>query len=313
MTATSSTPPARPPRPRRAAAAAPCSRSPRSARVSAFRSAFVAMWFNSQITDNRADEKEAKDYCTRDAPLADGVDREQLAVSQVAAEADADERQRHRRKPSLLAVGQEQRRENARITDQAEQRDRNTGQLRPLRRLDLDARGPSGAGRLDAGVVDVSEVGGDGEPGQGQYEDGAPEHARSQSGLRRSRTRFAVRAGADRLGRMRSLRLAGRAGVASPVTGPMRNLRYVDPHKRRGPVYRALAWFSGTKLGGWLSMKIAWRVDPHLLALTRGRFSSAWPLPAALLETRGAKTGRTRRNATLYFHDGDRVTIVASL
>ena len=33
---------------------------------------------------------------------------------------------------------------------------------------------------------------------------------------------------------------------------------------------------------------------------------------AALLETRGARTGQPRRNATLYFHDGDRVTIVAS-
>ncbi len=30
------------------------------------------------------------------------------------------------------------------------------------------------------------------------------------------------------------------------------------------------------------------------------------------LETRGARTGRPRRNATLYFHDGDRVTIIAS-
>ena len=31
-----------------------------------------------------------------------------------------------------------------------------------------------------------------------------------------------------------------------------------------------------------------------------------------LLETRGARTGAPRRNATLYFHDGDRVTIIAS-
>ncbi len=34
--------------------------------------------------------------------------------------------------------------------------------------------------------------------------------------------------------------------------------------------------------------------------------------PAALLQTRGARTGRPRRNATIYFHDGDRVTIIAS-
>ena len=35
-------------------------------------------------------------------------------------------------------------------------------------------------------------------------------------------------------------------------------------------------------------------------------------LPTALLETRGAKSGAMRRNAVIYFHDGDRVTIVAS-
>jgi deazaflavin-dependent oxidoreductase (nitroreductase family) len=35
-------------------------------------------------------------------------------------------------------------------------------------------------------------------------------------------------------------------------------------------------------------------------------------IPTALLESRGAKTGAVRRNAIIYFHDGDRVTIVAS-
>ncbi len=62
----------------------------------------------------------------------------------------------------------------------------------------------------------------------------------------------------------------------------------------------------------WLAEKVSWRLDPYLLRLTGGRISTAWPIPAALLETRGARTGRPRRNATIYFHDGDRVTIVAS-
>ena len=35
-------------------------------------------------------------------------------------------------------------------------------------------------------------------------------------------------------------------------------------------------------------------------------------LPTALLETRGARTGRLRRNGVIYFHDGERVTIIAS-
>jgi len=90
-------------------------------------------------------------------------------------------------------------------------------------------------------------------------------------------------------------------------------LRYVDPHERRGRLYLAVCRFSTTKAGAWLSENVAWKLDPHLLKLTRGRFSTARPLPAALLETRGAQTGQPRRNATLYFHDGDRVTIVASL
>jgi deazaflavin-dependent oxidoreductase (nitroreductase family) len=65
-------------------------------------------------------------------------------------------------------------------------------------------------------------------------------------------------------------------------------------------------------VGGWLAVNISWKIDPHLLKLTRGRLSTAAPLPAGLLETRGARTGRPRRNATLYFHDGESVTIVAS-
>ena len=35
-------------------------------------------------------------------------------------------------------------------------------------------------------------------------------------------------------------------------------------------------------------------------------------LPTALLETRGAKSGKVRRNGVIYFHDGERVTIIAS-
>jgi deazaflavin-dependent oxidoreductase (nitroreductase family) len=89
-------------------------------------------------------------------------------------------------------------------------------------------------------------------------------------------------------------------------------LRYVDPYKRRGRVYLAVARLSSTKAGEWLSVKVAWRLDPLLLRLTGGRFSSAGPLAAALLESRGARTGLARRNAALYFHDGDRVTVVAS-
>jgi deazaflavin-dependent oxidoreductase (nitroreductase family) len=89
-------------------------------------------------------------------------------------------------------------------------------------------------------------------------------------------------------------------------------LRYVDPHKRRGRLYLAVCRFSTTKPGMWLSEKVAWKLDPHLLALSKGRLGSTGMVACALLETRGARTGQWRRNATLYFHDGDTVTIIAS-
>jgi deazaflavin-dependent oxidoreductase (nitroreductase family) len=89
-------------------------------------------------------------------------------------------------------------------------------------------------------------------------------------------------------------------------------LRYVDPYKRRGRLYLAVCRLSATRTGAWFSTKIAWKLDPLLLKLTNGHLSTTGPLAAALLESRGARTGRPRSNATLYFHDGERVTIIAS-
>jgi deazaflavin-dependent oxidoreductase (nitroreductase family) len=91
-----------------------------------------------------------------------------------------------------------------------------------------------------------------------------------------------------------------------------RKLRYVDPYRRRSRLYFAVARLSATKAGAWFSINVAWKLDPHLLKFTRGRLSTAGPLATALLESRGAQTGQPRRNATLYFHDGERVTIIAS-
>ena len=89
-------------------------------------------------------------------------------------------------------------------------------------------------------------------------------------------------------------------------------LPYVDPRARHGAVYRAFVRFLGTRLAGWLSMKVVWKVDPPLMRLTGGRVGMGLMLPTALLETRGARTGRLRRNGVIYFNDGERVTIIAS-
>lgn len=90
------------------------------------------------------------------------------------------------------------------------------------------------------------------------------------------------------------------------------HLKYVDPDRRRGWFNRAYAALSGTRFGRFISAKVMWKVDPYLLRATRGRLGMGLVLPTALLETRGAKSGEARRNAVIYFHDGDRVTIVAS-
>ena len=67
-----------------------------------------------------------------------------------------------------------------------------------------------------------------------------------------------------------------------------------------------------SRLGLWLSRHIGWKVDPHLLRLTRGRLGTGLFILTALLETCGARSDQVRRNGVIYFHDGERVTLVAS-
>lgn len=89
-------------------------------------------------------------------------------------------------------------------------------------------------------------------------------------------------------------------------------LAYVDPNRPRGPLRRAYAALANTRLGRFLSVNILWKVDPYVLRWTGGRLGSGLLVRTAVLETRGAKSGARRRNAVVYFHDCDRVTIVAS-
>lgn len=89
-------------------------------------------------------------------------------------------------------------------------------------------------------------------------------------------------------------------------------LPYIDPQAPHGLLYRAFVRFLGTRLAAWLSVNVVWKADPPLMRLTGGRVGLGLMLPTALLETTGARTGRPRSNGVLYFHDGERVTIVAS-
>jgi deazaflavin-dependent oxidoreductase (nitroreductase family) len=89
-------------------------------------------------------------------------------------------------------------------------------------------------------------------------------------------------------------------------------LKYVDPTRPRSFFSRAYAALSSTRLGRFISANVTWKVDPYLLRATHGRVGMSLVLPTALLETRGAKSGAVRRNAVIYFHDQDQITIVAS-
>jgi deazaflavin-dependent oxidoreductase (nitroreductase family) len=94
--------------------------------------------------------------------------------------------------------------------------------------------------------------------------------------------------------------------------GPGGTLRYVDPSAPRSGPYRAWARLVASPFGLWLSRHIGWKIDPHLLRLTGGRVGTGLVIPTALLETRGARSGQPRRNGVIYFHDGERVTLIAS-
>jgi deazaflavin-dependent oxidoreductase (nitroreductase family) len=90
------------------------------------------------------------------------------------------------------------------------------------------------------------------------------------------------------------------------------SLKRVDPGQGATSFSRASAAFANTRLGRLLSTHVLWKIDPWLMRVTRGRLGLGLGVPTALLETTGAKSGEPRSNAVIYFHDGDRVTIVAS-
>lgn len=89
-------------------------------------------------------------------------------------------------------------------------------------------------------------------------------------------------------------------------------LRQVDPTRPPGALARAYAALAATRVARFISRHLSWKLDPFLLRVTRGRLATTLIFPTAVLETEGARSGARRRNAVIYFHDGDRVTIVAS-
>jgi deazaflavin-dependent oxidoreductase (nitroreductase family) len=62
----------------------------------------------------------------------------------------------------------------------------------------------------------------------------------------------------------------------------------------------------------FISRHVSWKLDPLLLRISGGRLATTLVFPTAVLETTGAKSGKRRRNAIIYFHDDGVVIVVAS-
>jgi deazaflavin-dependent oxidoreductase (nitroreductase family) len=89
-------------------------------------------------------------------------------------------------------------------------------------------------------------------------------------------------------------------------------LRYVDPTAPPSGFVRWYAALATTRLARLISRHVSWKLDPLLLQATGGRLATTLVFPTAVLETKGAKSGKRRRNAIIYFHDGDEIIVVAS-
>ena len=92
----------------------------------------------------------------------------------------------------------------------------------------------------------------------------------------------------------------------------MAAFRIGDPCRGPGRFGRAYAALAATRGARFISRHVNWKLDLLLLRVSRGRFASTLVFPTAVLETRGARTGKLRRNAVIYFADSDRITIAAS-
>jgi deazaflavin-dependent oxidoreductase (nitroreductase family) len=87
-------------------------------------------------------------------------------------------------------------------------------------------------------------------------------------------------------------------------------LRYVDPNKKRGPIYKASVRFGRTRAGQLIGRYMLPRVDPWVSRLTDGR--GFGPVVNAPLITTGAKSDQPRQVQVAYFHDGRDPIVIAS-
>ncbi len=94
-----------------------------------------------------------------------------------------------------------------------------------------------------------------------------------------------------------------------------RALAHVDPEASQSPPRRTALRLMSSRpvvaLEGTLPFRlIVWRLAPVLMRVTGGRFAALLPMPVGVIETRDARNGKRHRRCVLYFHDGDRITVI---
>ena len=89
-------------------------------------------------------------------------------------------------------------------------------------------------------------------------------------------------------------------------------LRHVNATTPPSVFVRWYSALAATRLARFISRHVSWKLDPLLLQASGGRLATTLVFPTAVLETKGAKSGKRRRNAIIYFHDGDDIIVVAS-
>jgi deazaflavin-dependent oxidoreductase (nitroreductase family) len=94
---------------------------------------------------------------------------------------------------------------------------------------------------------------------------------------------------------------------------PHMPLHYVDPNKKRGPLYKGFVRFARSRPGQFLAHHVTPRIDPWLYRATGGRYPSVLgSVASAPLMTTGAKSGQPREVQLTYFHDGSDPILIAS-
>jgi len=85
-----------------------------------------------------------------------------------------------------------------------------------------------------------------------------------------------------------------------------------DPHERKGPWMRFLAWAARQRPVTWYLVNIGGKIDPPLMRISGGRLKTTFNAPTVLLVHTGRKTGEKRQTPLGYFTDGDDVVLIAS-